>query len=266
VVDEIGYLPFGREEANLFLDVVAKRYERGSMVLTSNLPFTQWAAAFADDQTLTAAMLDRLLHHAHIVPSTGESYRLKDKRRAGQAGKRAATARTARLWTCGRCAGAHRHRPVDNAGTRCPPSGAFDHMTTAFHHQVQRRPKTKHPAPMARNPPQVGQIYFGVDTQILIVEDDLALLKQISWALDSFETVAVADREATLAQFKRTPLPIVTMDLGLPPDADAPTEGFALLDALLKLDPAVKVIVLAGQNDRANAVKAVELGTYDFLA
>ena len=90
VVDEIGYLPFGREEANLFFNVVAKRYERGSMVLTSNLPFTQWAGAFADDQTLTAAMLDRLLHHAHIVQVTGESYRLKDKRRAGQAGKRAA--------------------------------------------------------------------------------------------------------------------------------------------------------------------------------
>ena len=70
VVDEIGYLPFGREEANLFFNVVAKRYERGSMVLTSNLPFTQWASAFADDQTLTAAMLDRLLHHAHIVQIT----------------------------------------------------------------------------------------------------------------------------------------------------------------------------------------------------
>lgn len=88
VVDEIGFLPFGREEANLFFNVVAKRYERGSMVLTSNLPFTQWAGAFADDQTLTAAMLDRLLHHAHIVQITGESYRLKDKRKAGQAARR----------------------------------------------------------------------------------------------------------------------------------------------------------------------------------
>jgi len=90
VVDEIGYLPFGREEANLFFNVVAKRYERGSMVLTSNLPFAQWATAFDDDQTLTAAMLDRLLHHAHIVQITGESYRLKDKRRAGQTNSRAA--------------------------------------------------------------------------------------------------------------------------------------------------------------------------------
>jgi DNA replication protein DnaC len=92
VVDEIGYLPFGREEANLFFNVVAKRYEHGSMVLTSNLPFTQWATAFADDQTLTAAMLDRLLHHAHIVQITGESYRLKDKRKAGQTAKKTASA------------------------------------------------------------------------------------------------------------------------------------------------------------------------------
>jgi DNA replication protein DnaC len=88
VVDEIGYLPFGRDEATLFFNLVAKRYERGSMVLTSNLPFTQWATAFADDQTLTAAMLDRLLHHAHIVQVTGESYRLKDKRKAGQTARR----------------------------------------------------------------------------------------------------------------------------------------------------------------------------------
>lgn len=85
VIDEIGYLPFGREEANLFFNVVARRYERGSMVLTSNLPFTQWAGTFADDQTLTAAMLDRLLHHAHIVQISGESYRLKGKRKAGTA-------------------------------------------------------------------------------------------------------------------------------------------------------------------------------------
>ena len=92
LVDEIGYLPFGRDEANLFFNVVAKRYERGSMVLTSNLPFTQWAGAFADDQTLTAAMLDRLLHHAHIVQISGESYRLKDKRKAGPAAKWTQTA------------------------------------------------------------------------------------------------------------------------------------------------------------------------------
>lgn len=79
----VGYLPFGREEANLFFNVIAKRYEKGSLILTSNLPFSQWASTFADDQTLTAAMLDRLLHHAHIVQISGESYRLKKKRKAG---------------------------------------------------------------------------------------------------------------------------------------------------------------------------------------
>jgi hypothetical protein len=57
-------------------------------VLTNNRPFTQWAGAFADGQTLTAAMLDRLLHHAHIVQVSGESYRLRDKRKAGQAARR----------------------------------------------------------------------------------------------------------------------------------------------------------------------------------
>src|SRR5690606_36427426 len=91
VVDEIGYLPFGREQATLFFSVVAKRYERGSMILTSSLPFAQWATTFADDQTLVAAMLDRLLHHAHIVQISGESYRLRDKRRAGQTRPRATT-------------------------------------------------------------------------------------------------------------------------------------------------------------------------------
>jgi DNA replication protein DnaC len=83
IIDEIGYLPFGREEANLFFNVVAKRYEQGSIILTSNLSFGQWPNAFADDATLTAAMLDRLLHHSHVLQLSGESYRLKDKRRSG---------------------------------------------------------------------------------------------------------------------------------------------------------------------------------------
>jgi len=83
VIDEIGYLPFGREEATLFFNVIAKRYEHGSVIVTSNLPFSQWSTAFADDQTLTAALLDRLLHHAHIVQISGNSYRLKGKKAAG---------------------------------------------------------------------------------------------------------------------------------------------------------------------------------------
>jgi DNA replication protein DnaC len=83
VIDEIGYLPFGRAEANLFFNVIAKRYENNSVIVTSNLPFSQWSTAFADDKTLTAALLDRLLHHAHIVQITGDSYRLRGKKAAG---------------------------------------------------------------------------------------------------------------------------------------------------------------------------------------
>ena len=83
IIDEIGYLPFGREQANLFFQVIARRYEKGSLILTSNLSFGSWDEAFASDAVLTAAMLDRVLHHATVVQISGESYRLKDKRRAG---------------------------------------------------------------------------------------------------------------------------------------------------------------------------------------
>jgi two-component system, NtrC family, response regulator len=106
----------------------------------------------------------------------------------------------------------------------------------------------------------------GKPAQVLIVEDDLALQKQIKWSLDRFDCVTAANREEALAHCRRAMPPVVTMDLGLPPDADSVSEGFALLDALLALDPAVKVIVLSGQSDRANALRAVELGAYDFLA
>ena len=83
IIDEIGYLPMNREQANLFFQVIAARYEKGSLIVTSNLPFGQWDATFAHDATLTAALLDRLLHHARIVPIAGESYRLKHQCAAG---------------------------------------------------------------------------------------------------------------------------------------------------------------------------------------
>src|SRR5690606_19766574 len=83
---------FGRAEASLMFQVIARRYEKGSVIITSNLSFADWATALADDATLTAALLDRLLHHGHIVTLRGESYRLKDKRKAGvtRTGKAAA--------------------------------------------------------------------------------------------------------------------------------------------------------------------------------
>ena len=86
IIGEIGYLPMTREQANLFFQMVAQRYERGSMILTSNLTFGSWDTAFAGDSVLTAAMLDRILHHSTIVSIKGESFRLKDKRKAGLLG------------------------------------------------------------------------------------------------------------------------------------------------------------------------------------
>src|SRR5712691_5277823 len=83
IIDEIGYLPMSREQANLFFQVVAQRYERSSMILTSNLTFGSWDTAFAGDSVLIVAMLDRILHHSIIISVNGESYRLKDKRKAG---------------------------------------------------------------------------------------------------------------------------------------------------------------------------------------
>lgn len=97
IIDEIGYLPFGREEANLFFNVIAKRYEQGSVIVTSNLPFSQWSTAFADDTTLTAALLDRLLHHSHIVQISGESYRLRGKKAVGTVPAILATSSNSRI-------------------------------------------------------------------------------------------------------------------------------------------------------------------------
>ena len=101
---------------------------------------------------------------------------------------------------------------------------------------------------------------------LLIVEDDLALQKQIKWSLDRFESVTANDRESALVQMRRSNPAVVTMDLGLPPDPDSVSEGFRLLEQMLAADPDVKVIVLTGQNDHANALRAVALGAYDFFA
>ena len=83
IIDEIGYLPLTGDQANLFFQVVAKRYESGSVILTSNLSFGEWETTFGGNSALTSAMLDRLLHHSHVIQIRGDSYRLKDKRKAG---------------------------------------------------------------------------------------------------------------------------------------------------------------------------------------
>mgnify|MGYP003375551584 CR=1 FL=1 len=86
VLDEIGYLPLSREEASLFFRLIVRRYERASMIITSNKSFLDWGEVF-NDHVLATAILDRLLHHATTLNIKGESYRLKEKRRAGLLGQ-----------------------------------------------------------------------------------------------------------------------------------------------------------------------------------
>ena len=78
----MGYLPFDRTGAALFFRLISKRYERGAMVLTTNQPFSRWGEVVGD-AVLATAILDRLLHHSLVIQITGESYRLREKRRSG---------------------------------------------------------------------------------------------------------------------------------------------------------------------------------------
>lgn len=82
IIDEMGYLPFDRPAANFLFQLVARRYERGSIILTSNKDLRRVGDIFSD-QVLAAAILDRLLHHSVTISIRGESYRLKDKRKGG---------------------------------------------------------------------------------------------------------------------------------------------------------------------------------------
>lgn len=82
VIDELGYLPFEQRAAHLFFQLVARRYERTSTLITTNQLVTQWGTVFGDE-VLAAAILDRLLHHSHTLLIQGDSYRLKQKRKAG---------------------------------------------------------------------------------------------------------------------------------------------------------------------------------------
>lgn len=79
VVDELGYMPMDNRRANLFFQLVSVRYERGSIGVTTNKPFDQWGQVFGGDDVIAAAILDRLLHHSHILVTTGPSYRMKDR-------------------------------------------------------------------------------------------------------------------------------------------------------------------------------------------
>ncbi len=100
--------------------------------------------------------------------------------------------------------------------------------------------------------------------KLLIVEDDAGLQSQLRWCLDGYEILQAQDRTSAMAHMRRHEPELVTLDLGLPPDPANATEGLALLEEILAFNPGVKVIVVTGNDDRENALKAVALGAYDF--
>ncbi|MEP3051239.1 MAG: PEP-CTERM-box response regulator transcription factor [Erythrobacter sp.] len=99
---------------------------------------------------------------------------------------------------------------------------------------------------------------------LLVIEDDEGLQAQLKWAYDDFEVVIAGDRESAIAALRSEMPAVVTLDLGLPPDPDGTTEGFAVLDAIMELKPDTKVIVASGHGARESALQAIEHGAYDF--
>ncbi|HEY4732227.1 MAG TPA: PEP-CTERM-box response regulator transcription factor [Gammaproteobacteria bacterium] len=99
---------------------------------------------------------------------------------------------------------------------------------------------------------------------LVIVEDDQGLQKQYRWSFDNYDVHIADDRESALGLLHRHEPPVVILDLGLPPDPNGISEGMATLEQILELAPGTKVIVVTGKDDRANAVRAIGLGAYDF--
>ena len=102
--------------------------------------------------------------------------------------------------------------------------------------------------------------------KLLVVEDDVGLQRQLKWSYDDYEVLVAGDREAALDAVAAHAPAVVTLDLGLPPDPDGTSEGFATLDAILKLKPATKIIVASGHGARDSAVRAIAAGAFDFYS
>ncbi|MFJ3880830.1 IS21-like element helper ATPase IstB [Streptomyces sp. NPDC090077] len=121
IIDEVGYIPFDQDAANLFFQLIASRYEQGSVMATSNLPFGRWGETFSDD-VVAAAMIDRLVHHAEVLTLTGDSYRTRQLRellnKENGAGRRYFTAPTSNTTADRRPA---RAEPVQPGPSERPP-------------------------------------------------------------------------------------------------------------------------------------------------
>ncbi|MEY2943778.1 MAG: hypothetical protein RLY97_1792, partial [Pseudomonadota bacterium] len=100
--------------------------------------------------------------------------------------------------------------------------------------------------------------------KLLVVEDDPGLQAQLKWAYEDFEVIVAGDRASAIAALRSYEPAVVTLDLGLPPDPDGASEGFAVLDEIMALKPDTKVIVASGNGARENALAAIAKGAYDF--
>ncbi|PCJ88999.1 MAG: PEP-CTERM-box response regulator transcription factor [Thiotrichaceae bacterium] len=104
------------------------------------------------------------------------------------------------------------------------------------------------------------------NNKLLVVEDDPGLQSQIRWCFENYDVLLANDRGSAIEQVRKNKPAVVTLDLGLPPHEDNPSEGFATLEQIMEIDPNIKVIVVTGQEERENAVKAIGLGAYDFYS
>jgi len=111
---------------------------------------------------------------------------------------------------------------------------------------------------------QQGKSMKRANKILLVVEDDPGLQSQLRWSFDDYDVQTASDAEEAMALFRRFEPPVVTLDLGLPPEPEGTRQGFATLEQMIALAPTTKVIVVTGNNDHGAAVEAIGLGAYDF--
>ena len=100
--------------------------------------------------------------------------------------------------------------------------------------------------------------------KLLVVDDDTGIQRQLRWSFEGYNVEVAGDRDEALARFRNEMPAVCTVDLGLPPDPDSPDEGFLIVEEMLRLAPETKIIVVTGQDDHENALRAIGKGAYDF--
>lgn len=105
-----------------------------------------------------------------------------------------------------------------------------------------------------------------VNRRLLIVDDDPGIRNQIKWGFDDYDVYTADNRSNALATFEKYQPPVVTLDLGLPPDTDGESEGFAILQQIIQIAPETKVIIISGSANPSNTSRAVDFGAYEYCS